>query len=300
MIYTLTVNPSLDYYLGVDKIESDSIIRANNSFLTYGGKGINVSAVLTRLGLKNKALGFVGGFTGDELINKLNGEGIDNDFIILTNGETRINVKIKTDAEYDINAAGAPISKDDFENLLVRINSIKSDDYLIISGSLAANCPDDIYERISEIVVIKKAKLIIDTSGKELLNLLKFKPFLIKPNTSELGELFDTDIKSEKDVIIYSKRLQELGALNVLVSRGENGAILLTENGEIKKIGAISGNVINTTGCGDSMIAGFIAGFIQKGSYDYALKLATACSAATAFSRILPTKSDIEKYLEMI
>lgn len=297
MIYTLTLNPSLDYYLSVDSLESDKIIRANNSLITFGGKGINVSAVLKELGIKNTALGFVGGFTGEQLINLLNREGIYNDFIELREGETRINVKIKSDAEYDINAVGAPISDDKINELLVRIDSIKSDDILIISGSLPNVCPDDLFERIARIIFGKKAKFVIDTNSKSVLNVLKYKPFLIKPNLAELGEYFDVQIKTETDIINYAKRLQDMGALNVLVSCGDKGAILLTEQGEVKKIGAVKGDIISTTGCGDSMTAGFVAGYFEKDDFDYALKLASACAAATAFSEGLCTKEKISEYL---
>ena len=300
MIYTLTLNPSLDYYLSVDELKSDSIMRAENAFLTYGGKGINVSVVLSRLGVKNKALGFVGGFTGEQLINLLNCEGIENDFIRLKEGETRINVKIKSDAEYDINAVGEPISDDDIKELLVRINRIKSDDHLIISGSLPANCDDDLFEKIAEIISKKDAKIVFDTSSKSTLKALKYKPFLIKPNVAELAQFFGIEIKTEAEIIDYSRRLQSMGAINVLVSCADEGAILLTGNGEIKKIDAISGEALNTTGCGDSMTAGFVAGFCANGDYDYAFKLATACATATAFSKALAEKSDIEKYLKMI
>ncbi len=298
MIYTLTLNPSLDYYLGVDYLESDRIIRANNSYLTFGGKGINVSAVLTMLGVENTALGIAAGFSGKELLNKLEKENIKSDFVYSDDGATRINVKIKCDSEYDINTAGAPINNDLISNLLVRINTIKSDDMLIISGSLPSDCPKDLYSRIASELFKKGVKIIADTTGKVLLDLLKYKPFLIKPNTDELGELFGVKITSSDDVISYAKRLQGMGALNVLVSRGKDGAVLLTEKGEVKEIGVYNSEIVSTTGCGDSMLAGFVAGYNDKNDFDYALKLGSACAAATAFSECLCNIEKIKHYLD--
>lgn len=298
MIYTLTVNPSLDYYLRVDKLEPNTIIRANNSFITFGGKGINVSAVLTTLGIENTALGYVGGFSGKELLNILKEERIKTDFIYLDNAQTRINVKIKSNAEYEINSAGTPICEDKIKELLVRINSIKSDDILIISGSIPADCPPDIYERIAEILYKKDISFIADTNSKTLLDLLKYKPFLIKPNVDELGELFGLSITDNNDVLNYAGRLQDMGALNVLVSCGENGAVLLTAEGEVKTIGVAQGEIITTTGCGDSMLAGFVAGYLEKSDFDYALNLGSACAAATAFGEGLCTKQNIKRYLD--
>ena len=299
MIYTLTLNPSLDYYLSVDSLEADKIIRAKKSYITFGGKGINVSAVLTRLGVENTALGFAAGFSGKELINLLQKENIKSDFIFLDEGQTRINVKIKCDSEYDINAAGMPLSEDAIVKFIVRINSIKSDDILIISGSMPPACPDNLYRRILNQTCSKGIKFIADTTGKSLINLLKFKPFLIKPNIDELAELFGVKISDSQEIIDYAKRLQDMGAANVLISCGEDGAVLLTEKGVVKKIGAVKGETVSTTGCGDSMLAGFIAGYLEKSDYDYALKLGSACAAATAFGEGLCTKEKVKEYLKI-
>lgn len=297
MIYTVTFNPALDYTMKVNNLQTGEINRADSEQMNYGGKGINVSAILSRLKTENKALGFIAGFSGDKLAEMLNADGIDNDFVKLNNGFTRINVKIKSDNETDINANGPDIHKEDLEKLFEKLDALKQGDYLVLAGSIPKSLPDNIYENILERLKNRNIKFVIDATGDLLLNVLPYKPFLIKPNHHELGELFDVKIKEYDDIVKYSKLLQEKGAENVLVSCGKKGAVLLDSQGNTYKIGNVPGKIISSVGCGDSMVAGFVAGYIEKGDYAYALKLGAACGNATAFSQSLATKEEIDAML---
>lgn len=293
MIYIVTLNPALDYIMQVKKLRYDDINRSFFEDLHYGGKGINVSVVLTRLGIENKALGFTAGFTGDSLKEMLESEGVTCDFIKLAHGNTRINVKIKSDTELDINARGPEISEEETEKLIKKLSGIKSGDYLVLAGSVPENMPADIYERILDAVSGKGVNLVIDTTGPLLLSVLKYKPFLIKPNHHELGDLFGVNCETDGDVKLYAEKLKDMGAKNVLVSRGSKGATLFDERGGITGIGIVKGKVVNTVGSGDSMVAGFLAGYIEKGDYKYALQLGAACGNATAFCEALAKVDDI-------
>ena len=297
MIYTVTFNPALDYTMKVNNLQTGEINRADSEQMNYGGKGINVSAILSRLKTENKALGFIAGFSGDKLAEMLNADGIDNDFVKLNNGFTRINVKIKSDNETDINANGPDIHKEDLEKLFEKLDALKEGDYLVLAGSIPKSLPDNIYENILEWLKNRNIKFVIDATGDLLLNVLHFKPFLIKPNHHELGELFDVKIKEYDDIVKYSKLLQEKGAENVLVSCGKKGAVLLDSQGITYRIGNVPGKIVSSVGCGDSMVAGFVAGYIEKGDYAYALKLGAACGNATAFSQSLATKEEIDAML---
>ncbi len=297
MIYTVTFNPALDYTMKVNNLQTGEINRADNEQMNYGGKGINVSAILSRLKTENKALGFIAGFSGDKLAEMLNADGIDNDFVKLNNGFTRINVKIKSDNETDINANGPDIQKEELEKLFEKLDALKQGDYLVLAGSIPKSLPDNIYENILERLKNRNIKFVIDATGDLLLNVLHFKPFLIKPNHHELGELFDVKIKEYDDIVKYSKLLQEKGAENVLVSCGKKGAVLLDSQGNTYQIGNVPGKIVSSVGCGDSMVAGFVAGYIEKGDYAYALKLGAACGNATAFSQSLATKEEIDAML---
>lgn len=297
MIYTVTFNPALDYTMKVNNLQTGEINRADSEQMNYGGKGINVSAILSRLKTENKALGFIAGFSGDKLAEMLNADGIDNDFVKLNNGFTRINVKIKSDNETDINANGPDIHKEDLEKLFEKLDALKQGDYLVLAGSIPKSLPDNIYENILERLKNRNIKFVIDATGDLLLNVLPYKPFLIKPNHHELGELFDVKIKEYDDIVKYSKLLQEKGAENVLVSCGKKGAVLLDSQGNTYKIGNVPGKIVSSVGCGDSMVAGFVAGYIEKGDYAYALKLGAACGNATAFSQSLATKEKIDAML---
>ncbi len=300
MIYTVTFNPALDYVMKVENLGLDDINRTYGEELYYGGKGINVSIILSRLGIENTALGFKGGFTGDKLQQMLDSDGIKNDFIHLKNGNTRINVKIKAEKELDINACGPAINQDEIDGLFKKIDILDDGDTIVLAGSVPKSLPSDIYEKILEKISDKNVNAVVDSTGDLLLNVLKYHPFLIKPNNFELGELFDTEIKTEDDIVKYACKLQEMGAKNVLVSRGKDGALLVDENKNIYKAGIIPGKPLNSVGCGDSMVAGFIAGIIEKNDYSYALKLGSACSNATAFSYGLAEKSEIEDAFDKI
>lgn len=298
MIYTITLNPALDYVLKVDSLSANDINRSSDEAIYYGGKGINVSVILSRLEAPTTALGFLAGFTGAELERLLKLENINCDFNYLKSGNTRINVKIKADDEIDINANGPKIDKADIEELFKKLDKISENDYLVLAGSIPKGLPNDIYESILKRLDNKGINFVVDATGDLLLNTLKFKPFLIKPNHLELGELFNTSADDDEAIIELAKKLQSKGAKNVLVSRAEKGAILIDEFGNIHKTENAKGTLVNSVGCGDSMVAGFLAGYIKANDYSYALKLGTACGNATAFSESLATKNEIENILK--
>lgn len=300
MIYTVTLNPALDYVMKVGNIRYDDINRSESEEIYYGGKGINVSVILTRLGVENKALGFVGGFTGEKLYEMLKKDGIDCDFNILKNGYTRINVKIKAQTELDVNAQGPAIDEEDIALLLEKLDGIKQGDFLVLAGSIPNTLPDDIYERILLRLDGRGINFVVDATGDLLKNVLKYKPFLIKPNHHELGDLFGVEAKSEQDIVFYAKKLQEMGARNVLVSRAKDGATLIDEQGSVTTFGNVEGELVNSVGCGDSMVGGFLAGWIEKGDYSYALKLGAACGNATAFSQELATADEIKNVFDIM
>ena len=300
MIYTVTLNPALDYVMKVGNIRYDDINRSESEEIYYGGKGINVSVILTRLGVENKALGFVGGFTGEKLYEMLKKDGIDCDFNILKNGYTRINVKIKAQTELDVNAQGPAIDEEDIALLLEKLDGIKQGDFLVLAGSIPNTLPDDIYERILSRLDGRGINFVVDATGDLLKNVLKYKPFLIKPNHHELGDLFKVEAKSEQDIVFYAKKLQEMGARNVLVSRAKDGATLIDEQGSVTTFGNVEGELVNSVGCGDSMVGGFLAGWIEKGDYSYALKLGAACGNATAFSQELATANEIKAVFDIM
>lgn len=294
MIYTVTFNPALDYVMKVEKLRYDDINRTYGEELYYGGKGINVSVILSRLGMENTALGFKAGFTGEKLEELLKEEGINTDFIALKSGMTRINVKIKAETELDINAVGPPIEREEVDKLFEKIKNLKKGDVIVLAGSVPGALPTDIYEKILSVTSQSGVEAVVDSTGDLLLNVLKYHPFLIKPNNFELGDLFGVKIKNEAEIEKYAKQLQEKGARNVLVSRGKEGATLVTEDGDVHTIGIIPGKPLNSVGCGDSMVAGFVAGYLNKLDYAYALKLGSACSNATAFSYGLADKAGID------
>lgn len=294
MIYTVTFNPALDYVMKVEKLRYDDINRTYGEELYYGGKGINVSVIFSRLGMENTALGFKAGFTGEKLEELLKEEGINTDFIVLKSGMTRINVKIKAETELDINAVGPPIEREEVDKLFEKIKNLKKGDVIVLAGSVPGALPADIYEKILSVTSQSGVEAVVDSTGDLLLNVLKYHPFLIKPNNFELGDLFGVKIKNEAEIEKYAKLLQEKGARNVLVSRGKEGATLVTEDGDVHTIGIIPGKPLNSVGCGDSMVAGFVAGYLNKRDYAYALKLGSACSNATAFSYGLADKAGID------
>lgn len=295
MVYTVTFNPALDYVMNVEKLSTDDINRTESEELYYGGKGINVSAILSRLNVPTVALGFTAGFTGKKLKEMLDDDGIKNDFTELNSGFTRINVKVKFGKELDINANGPEITADKIKELFMKLKKLNDGDYLVLAGSVPASLPDDLYSKILEELSGKNINIVVDTTGNQLLNVLKYKPFLIKPNHHELGEIFGHEMDTTEKITEYAKKLQDMGAVNVLVSRGGDGAVLVDGNGTVHPAAAVEGTLVNSVGCGDSMVAGFIAGYITNKSYSEALKLSVASSAATAFSKELAKADEIYK-----
>ena len=295
MVYTLTFNPAIDYVMNLSALSADDINRTESEELYYGGKGINVSAVLSQLEIPNIALGFTAGFTGKKLREMLDKDGIKNDFIELENGFTRINVKVKYGKELDINANGPEITQDKLTELFSKLGQLKEGDWLVLAGSVPPSLPDNLYSKISEELCGKGIRVVVDTTGNQLLNVLKFKPFLIKPNHHELAEIFGQEMVTAEKITVYAKKLREMGAVNVLVSRGKDGAVLVDGDGGVHIADAVVGKLINSVGCGDSMVAGFIAGYIKSGDYKEALKLSVASASATAFSKELAKAEEINK-----
>ena len=299
MIYAVTFNPAIDYVVRTGEMKVGVVNRTESEEIYFGGKGLNVSIILNELGIKSEALGFVAGFTGEAIENGMAKDGIKTDFVHLNNGFSRINVKIQSSFETEINGQGPEISEENIEELFKKLNKIQDGDTIVLAGSIPASLPSDIYERILEYLKNKKIRAIVDATGDLLMNVLKYKPFLIKPNNFELEEIFGVELKTAEDVSEYALKLKEMGAVNVLVSMAGDGAILADENGKIHACGVCSGTVKNSVGAGDSMVAGFIAGCEKKG-YEYALKLGTAAGGATAFSDGLAKKDLIYSLLEQL
>ena len=298
MIYTVTLNPSIDYVVRLDKLTSGITNRTTSEEYYFGGKGINVSCVLAELGLDSTAYGFVAGFTGKAIENGIRNDHIITDFIKLKEGISRINIKIKAGEETEINGQGPHISEVELERLLQKIDRVAAGDTLVLAGSIPNTMPDDVYERMMERISRKNVRIVVDATKKLLVNSLKYKPFLIKPNRQELSEIFDVEVKTEDDIEKYAKELQKMGARNVLISLGGEGAMLIDENGQKHKAGVLKEKVLNTVGSGDSMVAGFVAGYVKTGDYAYALKLGSVCGNATAFLPGLATKEKINELLE--
>ena len=293
MIYTITFNPALDYIMNVPECITGAVNRTETEKILAGGKGINVSTVLKNLGYENTALGFTAGFTGGEIERMLTEMGIKADFIRLKDGLTRINVKIKSKEETEINGQGPDIPKEAVEELYKKLDDIKEGDTLVLAGSIPKMLPDTIYCEIMEYLTGRGINIIVDATRDLLSNVLKYKPFLIKPNNHELGEIFGVTLKTRAEVVPYAKKMQEMGARNVLVSMAGEGAVFIGENGETYESEAPKGKVVNSTGAGDSMVAGFIAGYLEKGDYLYALKMGLSAGSASAFSENLATKEEV-------
>ena len=294
MIYTVTINPALDYVVRGENIVLGEVNRVNGDTLQMGGKGINVSVVLSELGCKSKALGFIAGFTGEELERMVKSQGVETDFVKLNKGLTRINIKLKSGVETELNAKGPEITEKDIAKLIEKLSEIENGDTLVLSGSTAGL--SDIYERILNSLSGKHIRTVVDTSGKQLTDVLKYHPWLIKPNLDELTELFGKRPENNDEVAELARRLQEMGAVNVLVSMAGKGAVLVDENDIVYYQPACKGKVVNSVGAGDSMTAGFIAG-AAEGDYEAGLKLGTATGAATAFSEGLGTAEFIRELL---
>ena len=290
MIYTVTFNPAIDYIVRMsDKLLPGMTNRSESEDCYFGGKGINVSTILKNLGLESTALGFTAGFTGKAIEESVIGKGIIADFIHLDEGISRINVKIKGEAETEINAQGPKIPEDARKKLFDKVAALKDGDMIILAGSIPNSLPNDVYEKLIALVADKKVDVVVDATKDLLKNVLKYHPFLIKPNNHELGEMFGTVLKTDDEIEIHAKKLQELGARNVLISMAGDGAMLIAETGEKFRIGVPKGKVKNSVGAGDSMVAGFVAGYFKNRSYEEALKMGTAAGSATAFSDDLAT-----------
>ena len=300
MIYTVTFNPAIDYIVYMKELEKGSINRSERETAFFGGKGINVSFILKELGHESTALGFVAGFTGKALEQGIENKGLHADFVRLENGITRINVKIRSGEETDINSQGPDIKQGDIDRLFEKLDRLKEGDVLILAGSIPKTLPSDIYERIMERLYGRGVHFVVDATKELLVNSLKYKPFLIKPNNDELSEIFGVEIKTPELSAEYGKKLVKKGASNVLVSMGGKGAVLCDENGKTHYMPAVGGEAVDTVGAGDSMVAGFIAGYTEKKDYEYALKLGTAAGAATAFSEGLGTRDKIYELLHSV
>ena len=294
MIYTVTFNPSLDYIVTVDNFTTGRVNRTTTEFMYPGGKGIKVSIVLKNLGYDNIALGFEAGFTGEEMIRRISDMGIIHDFIHVDNGLSRINVKIRSDNESEINGQGPAIEADHINKLYQRFDKLKNGDILVLAGSIPTVMPDSMYMDIMKYLKGRNIKIVVDATKDLLVNVLEYRPFLIKPNNHELGEIFGVELKTRDEVVEYAKRLQKMGAVNVLVSMAGEGAVLVAEDGSIFKTPAPKGVVKNSVGAGDSMVAGFIAGYLNSGNYVEAFKMGVCTGSASAFSDKLATKAEVE------
>ena len=299
MIYTVTFNPAIDYIAEVDSINEEKINRALSEKVLAGGKGINVSVVLKNLGIESIVLGFIAGFTGTEIKRQVENHGINTDFVYLNNKFSRINVKLSSkiagvvSKETAINGEGPKISDKDIGELMEKIDKLKEGDFLVLAGSVSKKMKDDIYEKICVRIQEKKVKIVADATGKLLVNVLKHKPFLIKPNKEEVEEIFQDEIKTTEEIIMYAKKLQEMGAENVLISLGGEGAVLVTKEKNVLYSKAPKGIVVNSVGSGDSMVAGFLAGLLTYDDYEKAFKMGIAAGSASTFSEKLATKDEI-------
>ncbi|MCR5677346.1 MAG: 1-phosphofructokinase [Agathobacter sp.] len=294
MIYTVTFNPSLDYIIGVDHFKLGQVNRTKSEVIFPGGKGINVSMVLKNMGIDSVALGFCGGFTGEEFVRLIQEKGIKTELIKVKEGITRINVKMKSDEESEINGQGPNILPSDIEILYHKLDQLKDGDILVLAGSIPDVMPKSIYMDIMEYLKDKKIDIVVDATKNLLVNVLKHKPFLVKPNNHELGEIYGVELKTRDEVVPYAKKMQETGARNVLVSMAGEGAVLLTEDGQVLQSEAPKGTVVNSVGAGDSMVAGFITGYLDKKDYKEAFAMGVCTGSASAFSVELATKAEVE------
>ncbi|SFR69549.1 1-phosphofructokinase [Anaeromicropila populeti] len=294
MIYTVTFNPSLDYVVGVKEIKLNATNRTDSEQMLPGGKGINVSIVLKNLGIPSTALGFIAGFTGDEIEKNVKAAGCTTDFIKIQEGMSRINIKLKSDGETEINGMGPIIHEKHLNQLFEKLEQLTDKDILVLAGSIPNSVPDSIYQDIMKRVSNKKVMVVVDATKDLLVNVLDRKPFLIKPNNHELGEIFGVELKTNEEIIAYGEKLKDMGARNVLISMAGDGAIFLGEDGCVYESPAPKGKVINSVGAGDSMVAGFLTGYLDQGDYQHAFKMGISAGSASAFSAQLATKSEVE------
>lgn len=300
MIYTVTFNPSLDYIVSVNDFQLGLTNRTDSELILPGGKGINVSTILMNLGIDSTAFGFAAGFTGEEIIREVEAMGIRSDFIKIDSGISRINLKLKNIDGTEINGSGPEISEEKIEELLRKLDILGEGDILVLAGSIPASMPADMYSTIMERLQHKNVTFIVDATKDLLINVLKYKPFLIKPNNHELGELFDVKLTTREEVIPYGKKLQKQGARNVLISMAGEGAVLVAEDGSVYEAPAPKGTLVNAVGAGDSMVAGFTAGWIEKKDYRHAFYMGVSAGSAGAFSEYLATKEEIMDLYEKV
>lgn len=300
MIYTVTFNPSLDYIVTVKDFRLGETNRTASEQMLPGGKGINVSTVLENLGFENTALGFVAGFTGKEIVRKVQELGFRHEFIELQEGWSRINIKMKDFDGTEINGQGPAIKEADVQTLLERLDHLGEGDILVLAGSIPSSMPETIYADILKRLDGKGVMTVVDATNDLLMEVLKYHPFLIKPNQHELGEIFGVELTTQESVIPYAKKMQEKGAVNVLVSMGGKGAVLLDANGDVHMLPAPKGNLVNAVGAGDSMVAGFLAGWLEKQDYEHAFRMGVSAGSASAFSEFLATRQEVESVYSSI
>ena len=294
MIYTVTFNPSLDYIVSVDGFKLGLTNRTSSELMLPGGKGINVSTVLGNLGIENTALGFIAGFTGAEIARRIEEMGVKSDFIQVGNGNSRINLKLKSIDGTEINGSGPEIQPEAVNLLMGKLDALGEGDVLILAGSIPKSMSDDIYKQILERMEGRGVKAVVDATKDLLVNVLAYHPFLVKPNNHELGEIFQVELTTREEVIPYAKKLQEMGAQNVLVSMAGEGAVLAAADGSIHMAPAPKGVLVNGVGAGDSMVAGFVAGWMEKQDYRHAFHMGVSAGSASAFSEFLATKEEVE------
>lgn len=298
MVVTVTFNPALDYIVYLPSFETGGLNRTEKESIVPGGKGINVSVVLAHLGIPNRALGFVAGFTGEEICRRLQQAGCEADFIRIPDGFSRINVKIKGNEETEINGQGPKIEEAQLRQLTQQLSELTSGDYLVLAGSIPKTLPENLYQQILKPLSQRGVNCVVDATGELLRSVLPYRPFLVKPNHHELGELFGETLCSDEDISRCAHQVQQMGARNVLVSMAGDGAYLLTESGEEYRLPAPSGRVVNSVGAGDSMVAGFLAGWIQTGAYESAFRLGVASGSATAFKEWLAEREEVDAILQ--
>ena len=300
MIYTVTFNPSLDYIVSMNGFEMGMTNRTTGEQMFPGGKGINVSIVLSNLGIENTALGFTAGFTGRQIEQEIRRMGLLTDFIYIDKGFSRINVKLKDYDGTEINGMGPDIEQSHVNELFEKLDLLKTNDVLVLAGSIPKSLPDSIYSDILERLRQKGILFVVDATKDLLLNVLQYRPFLVKPNNHELGEIFNVTLNTREEVVPYARKLQEKGARNVLVSMSGQGAVLVDETGAVHMLAAPKGKLVNAVGAGDSMVAGFVAGWTERQDYDHAFRMGISAGSASAFSELLATKQEIEQIYERL
>ena len=300
VIYTVTFNPSLDYIVSVKDFRPGMTNRTSSELMLAGGKGINVSIVLGNLGIKSTALGFIAGFTGDEIVRRLHNGGINSEFIKINDGISRINIKLKSIDGTEINGQGPHIDSSHIEQLMNRLRRLESGDVLVLAGSIPAGISDNIYKDIMDMLKDKGVQIVVDATSRLLTNVLEYNPFFIKPNQHELGDIFNVTLNTQEEVIPYALELKKMGAVNVCVSMGGKGAILVADDGNVYKAKAPDGIFKNSVGAGDSLVAGFLSGWIEKKDYEYAFRKGVATGSASAFSERLATVGEVNMLIDKV